>query len=96
MAMRVTIAISMVEAVLVSIWITSFICGGDLGSSHQHWYLEIPLLFLITPVTSIALAVMVRKAGDSSRSGVYFLLPCLLAANLIAFCGYGVMSGGGV
>ena len=94
--MRVTIAISIVEAVLVSIWITLFIRGGVIGSSHQHWYVEIPLLFLIIPITSIALAVMVRKVGDSWRSGVYFLLLFLLAANLIAFCGYGVMSGGGV
>lgn len=96
MGMRVTVAIAIVEAALVSLWITLFIRGGAIGSSHQHWYVEVPLLFLIVPATTTAFAIMIRKSGGEWRSGLYLLFIFLLAANLIAFCAYGVMSGGGV
>jgi hypothetical protein len=94
--MRITVGVAAVEAILVFLWIASFIHGGVIGSPHQYWYAEVPIAFLAMPILASGVAIKIRSGVGEWRFGVYFLLILLLAANLIAFFVYALMSGGGV
>jgi hypothetical protein len=94
--MRITVGVATVEVILVFIWIASFIHGGVIGSPHQYWYAEVPIAFLAMPILASGVAIKIRSCVGEWRFGVYFLLILLLAANLIAFFVYALMSGGGV
>jgi hypothetical protein len=95
--MRMTVAIAAAEAILVFLWIASFVHGGAIGSSHQYWYVEIPIVFLVVPFVATTVSVVkTRRMGVEGRTGFNFLLILLLLANLIAFFVYGLLSGGGV
>ena len=94
--MRATLAAAGVEIALVALWIASFVQAGDMGTPHQPWYVELPLLFLVFPIGVIAAALKIGRSSDGWRFGAYLVMACLLAANLAAFCLYGAVSGGGV
>ena len=85
-----------VELTLVGLWIVSFVGGGAVGSTHQQWYVELPLLFLLIPAASAAFAALARRISPNVRSGVSLFLLMLLGLNLCAFVVYVGLSGGGV
>ncbi len=94
--MRATLIVAGLEAALFAFWIGSFVAGGTLGTPHQHWYVEFPLVFLLLPVGALVYAVKTGRSKDDVTLGVYALWILLLGGNLLAFFVYGMFSGGGV
>jgi hypothetical protein len=93
--LRITnVVIAIVEMILVSSWIVSFI---DAGPSHLNWYVGLPIWFLIIPAAaSIAETTIRAEPGRWRRMAVSLLSTFLLVANLFGFGVYGALSGGGV
>jgi NADH:ubiquinone oxidoreductase subunit 3 (subunit A) len=92
--MRVIYWMAGVEAVLVAAWIGSF--ASAVGTQHQHWYVEIPLVFLVLPAASVIISAWIGKIRKNLRSGIVTVLGLLLFCNFLAFGFYGALSGGGV
>jgi len=94
--MRITVISATLESALVLLWIMSFVRSGAVGSPHQHWYVELPSLFLLVPIATAIVAIGIRKREEDWRLGIFTFLLILLAANLVGFGVYAVLSGGGV
>jgi hypothetical protein len=94
--MRVAIAAAAFEAVLVLLWIACFVDGGVIGSPHQFWYAEFPLVFLAIPLLVAGVAIKIGSGEDGWHELAYFVLALLLLGNVIAFLAYATLSGGGV
>ena len=92
--MRALPIIAAIEAALVLLWVLEF--RDTIGTPHQHWYVEVPIFFLVTPmVTAVAWRRVARIEGDVGCLAAYGL-GLLLAANLLGFVGYAMLSGGGI
>jgi hypothetical protein len=95
--MLTIIAVAGIEIILVACWIGAFaLDGGTLGSPHQAWYVEIPLMFIVLPVVAITAVNLARQANADQRFLVHFLFVGSLVLNMFAFLFYIAMSGGGV
>jgi hypothetical protein len=90
------IAAAGLEAVLVALWIGSFVVSGVIGTDHQFWYVELPLVFVALPAGLATAVVLMGNRTDGRRDWAFPLGGLALVANLLAFIGYAAMSGGGV
>ena len=91
----VTFAIAAVEAAFVGLWISTF-ARTAIGTPHQHWYVELPLVFFAAPVGASVATMLTERVLVGLRMGALCLAFLMLAGNLCALLAYVALSGGGV
>jgi len=82
------------EIALVALWIFAF--RGAVGTTHQHWYVELPSLFMIAPTAAILISQTIRRIAPGGAPVACWVLVLALISNLVGFAFFCLMSGGGI
>lgn len=92
--MRMILPVAGLEIVLVALWVFAF--KNTIGTPHEHWYVELPLLFLIVPTAAILISRSFRRVIRGSMPIASWALFVILISNLVGFAFFCLLSGGGV
>jgi hypothetical protein len=92
--MRIILPVAGLEIALVALWVFAF--KNTIGTPHQHWYVQLPLLFLIVPTAAVLISRTFHRVIRGSMPIASWALFIILISNLVGFAFFCLMSGGGV